>query len=107
HGTSVAALQRANRLNSTRLRIGQRLRIPGTAASPAMAHADPATHEREHRVVTGDNLWLLARRYGTSIDALASRNGLAHDATLHPGQRLRLPGSHAMRQAGPARANAL
>ena len=103
HGTSVAALQRANRLTSTRLRIGQRLSVPGSATSPAAVRAVASSGAREHRVVEGDNLWVLARRYGTNVDALASANDLPQDATLRPGQRLQLPGTRRARQAVPAR----
>lgn len=48
-----------------------------------------------HVVTAGDNLWVLARRYGTSVKALAAANGIAHNATLRLGQRLHVPGSSA------------
>ena len=43
----------------------------------------------EHKVKTGENLWLIARRYNTSVSHLMSINGLT-STIIHPGQRLNL-----------------
>ena len=45
---------------------------------------------RHHRVVPGDSLWRIARRYGTTLTALRRVNGLSSDR-LKVGQELRLP----------------
>jgi len=50
------------------------------------------------QVQEGDTLYSIARRYGVSISALIEVNGLAHGATIRPGQELNLPAG-----AGPAR----
>ncbi|GAV21910.1 C40 family peptidase [Carboxydothermus pertinax] len=42
-------------------------------------------------VKKGDNLWILARRYNTTVDAIKKANHLKTDA-LKPGQKLVLPG---------------
>jgi len=71
------------------------------AALPASARQDtpPEVLARSdapasiHVVAAGDSLWGLARRYGTSVNKLAAANGIAHNATLRLGQRLRMPGS--------------
>jgi nucleoid-associated protein YgaU len=49
-------------------------------------------------VQPGDSLWSLARRYGDPaayildrVDALARANHLAHNTSLIPGQKLRVP----------------
>jgi membrane-bound lytic murein transglycosylase D len=42
-------------------------------------------------VRAGDNLWLIARRLGIGLQALAKANGLRPGRLLHPGQVLRLP----------------
>ncbi|RMF83071.1 MAG: LysM peptidoglycan-binding domain-containing protein, partial [Nitrospirae bacterium] len=44
----------------------------------------------DYRVVAGDSLWSIARRYGLAVEELARWNGLSTRATLHPGQVLRL-----------------
>ena len=53
-----------------------------------MARADvaPGTEVR-HRVRSGDNLWLLASRYGTTVERIRADNGLRGNALL-PGQVL-------------------
>lgn len=44
----------------------------------------------DYRVVAGDSLWTIAQRYRLTVEALATWNGLSAEATLHPGQVLRL-----------------
>jgi hypothetical protein len=43
------------------------------------------------QVQEGDTLYSIARRYGVSAAALIETNGLAHSATIKPGQQLVLP----------------
>jgi cell wall-associated NlpC family hydrolase len=62
------------------------LTAPPTAASPTVA-SPPVVH----RVVQGDTLWSLARRYGTTPERLAAANGIRVDAILSVGQPLRIP----------------
>jgi membrane-bound lytic murein transglycosylase D len=85
HGVSVAALQEANALSGSTIRPGQALRIPGgTAPAPAAAEVV------EHVVAAGESLWGIARRYGTSIDAIQAANQLG-DRPIRPGQKLSVP----------------
>ncbi len=42
-------------------------------------------------IVAGDTLWDIARRFGTTVEALRRANGLTGDL-IFPGQRLSLPG---------------
>ncbi|WP_077177610.1 C40 family peptidase [Carboxydothermus islandicus] len=42
-------------------------------------------------VKSGDNLWLLARRYNTTVEAIKKANNLKSEA-LKPGQKLVIPG---------------
>ncbi|WP_245302932.1 M23 family metallopeptidase [Symbiobacterium terraclitae] len=46
---------------------------------------------RVHRVAEGETLFAIARRYGVTVAALQSHNGLASDL-IRPGQLLLLPG---------------
>jgi spore germination protein len=39
----------------------------------------------------GDTLWAIARRYGTTVRAIAAMNQLRVDRPLRVGQRLHLP----------------
>jgi len=58
------------------------------ASAPPVAAPEPAP--RYHRVASGDTLFALSRRYGSSVDELKRVNGLRGD-TIHVGQSLRIP----------------
>ena len=116
-GSSVAELQRANRLpRADRIYIGQRLRIPqrgagrsapapvqraaleppgatGAASSrPEVASsAGQATKETVHVVRRGESLHRIARKYGTSVQVLTAANNLRRPDLIHAGQRLVIP----------------
>ena len=98
YGTSIAAIVAANRIaDPSYLQVGQRLTIEPTAiaATPAAAApvqaAPPAASPRAHTVVAGENLTLIARRYGTSIAAIVAANRIADPSYLRVGQILTIP----------------
>lgn len=77
----------------TRARVlaGAALGVAVLGAAVAVP-ADPAG-DRVHRVVQGDTLGALARRYGVSVGALVTANGFPNDRVrLRLGQRLVVPG---------------
>lgn len=80
YGTTVDAIRRLNGLTGDALQIGQVLRIPVSQAQQYITYT----------VRSGDTLWLLANRYGTTVDAIKSMNGLTND-NLSIGQVLRIP----------------
>lgn len=80
YGTTVDAIKSLNGLTSNMLNIGQVLKIPAAAGSSYF----------EYAVRPGDTLWLLSRRYGTTVDAIKNLNGLTSDR-LEVGQILRIP----------------
>jgi LysM repeat protein len=86
-GTTTTALQRANGLRSTHLKIGQTLTLPSGGGGAAVAAATTTTY----RVRAGDNLWSISRRFGTSVAAIQTANGLRGSA-LKVGQVLTIPG---------------
>lgn len=43
-----------------------------------------------HEVATGHTLGAIAKRYGTTVEAIEQRNALAPGDLLHPGQKLRI-----------------
>lgn len=88
YGTTPKEIQSLNRLPTTRLSVGQSLRIPGSAASaPKEAAAEKPT---EYRVKKGDSLWKIAERYGTTTRAIQSLNRL-NSTRLSIGQVLKIP----------------
>lgn len=53
-----------------------------------------ATSGRVHRVSSGESLWTIARRHGTTVSSLTAYNGLSMDSPrLRVGQILKLPGA--------------
>lgn len=80
YGTTVDAIKSLNGLTSNMLNIGQVLKIPASAGGSYF----------EYAVRPGDTLWLLSRRYGTTVDAIKNLNGLTGDR-LDVGQILRIP----------------
>ncbi len=90
---SVRAIRRANKLHSSRIHPGQRLKIPIRSARPgraANARCGPV-----YIVRAGDTLGGIARRCRISEQRLLAYNHLSRAARLYVGQRLRIP-------AGPA-----
>ena len=82
YNTTVDELKRLNNLTSNLLSIGQVLKIPG----------EPISDEENiiYTVVAGDNLYQIARRYNTSVNAIKEANNLISDS-LSIGQKLIIP----------------
>lgn len=89
---SVDDLARMNDIaDPDRVRAGTRLRVRGEAA-PVADGPSPSPATSGVRVVhAGDTLWSIAVATGTTVDALASANGLRRDAILAIGRHIRVP----------------
>ncbi|HEY52631.1 MAG TPA: LysM peptidoglycan-binding domain-containing protein [Caldilineae bacterium] len=68
------------------LRVGQRLRIPNTAA-PKPTN----TGQRVHIVQPGETLSAIAVQYGVTPKAIAKANGLSNPSRIVSGQKLVIP----------------
>lgn len=89
HGIRLRDLQAANPgVDPRRMRIGSRLVVPLAGGARSAGTAPPGGGE--HVVRSGENLWLIARRYDTTVARLRSLNGLREGAVLQPGDRLRI-----------------
>jgi membrane-bound lytic murein transglycosylase D len=112
YGVPMGAIQDANGLRGSVIHPGDSLLIPAAAdgssatlaalAAPREDIANqlperqkPATPPRPkvHVVRSGDSLWSVSRKYGVSVPALASANGLSSSAGLVAGARLEIPGT--------------
>jgi len=88
YGVTVDALAAANGLsNASRIYAGQRLTIP-TAGTTGL----PPSSSGVHVVQRGENLFRIALRYGTTVQALAAANGIVNHSRVYVGQRLTIPG---------------
>jgi LysM repeat protein len=89
YGLSTSTLASLNGIGDpNRLRVGQRLRVSGSTAATAVGAGGSLTYT----VRSGDSLWRIASRHGTTVDRIRRDNGLRGNA-LHPGQRLRVSGA--------------
>jgi membrane-bound lytic murein transglycosylase D len=105
-GVPVTSLRRWNHLRGSRVRAGALLRVyvsvPGArfeqaatrrvhlTSTAAAVQGDPASG-RSYRVRPGDTLWSVARRFGTTAEALKRANPSLHGSRLRAGQRLWIP----------------
>lgn len=108
---SIEDIKNSNNLRRNAVRVGQQLRITTTApqsviendklasATKAPAATAPAKKETapkkslapsSHTVKKGETLSTIARRYGVTVAALKSANGMKND-NLQAGQKLKIP----------------
>lgn len=97
---AVARAQKKSRTSLTASRSGsngaKRSSVSRPEAKPAPAPVDSG---RTHRVAPGESYWLIANRYGTSVQALVALNGLERSHVLQPGELLSIPAGQKTRDA--------
>jgi membrane-bound lytic murein transglycosylase D len=91
--TSVGNIMRANNLRKSHYIVaGKTLKIPQRGSQPAATAAKSSSASRtQHVVRRGDSLWIIARRYGTTVKQIQATNHLP-STRLHIGQVLQIPG---------------
>jgi len=91
YGTTARAILEANQLKEhTILKVGQQLIIPLPVAdtptpTPTLT---PSPTPFLYTVRSGDNLSAIAKKFGTTVEALMQANGLTNASTLQVGTRL-------------------
>ncbi|MDR2079796.1 MAG: LysM peptidoglycan-binding domain-containing protein [Treponema sp.] len=76
------------------IRIGQRIRIPGTSGEVSRGTVSAASQEQtlvDHRVIRGETLYGIARQYGVSLQTLLGANNLSENYNLKAGDLLHIP----------------
>jgi len=71
-----------------------KIRLPSgmeDAAKEALKTVEPIDFPFKYKVVAGDSLWSISRRYGVSIDAICELNGIKENAILKIGKILYIP----------------
>ncbi len=108
YGVGSKSIETANPgVDSTKLKIGQKINIPaaaskpvksaeGTGGAPAAPDADGA-----YTVKSGDNLGSIAKRHGTTVAKIREANGLKSDQ-IKVGQKLKVPAGGAKKSSEPA-----
>ncbi len=86
YGTTVSVIADLNKIqNPDLIYPGQVLKItPGTGAGGSAGDTVRYTVRR------GDTLWAIARRYGTTVSAIADLNNIQNPDLIYPGQVLRI-----------------
>lgn len=108
YGTTVNAVLTANGLDrSSVIYPGQTLTVAAAASASAPAPAStpapaPAPTQAAHTVVAGDTIFALAKKYGTSVDAILAANGMDRSSIIYPGQTLALTAAAPAAPAAPA-----
>ncbi|MCR4427629.1 MAG: LysM peptidoglycan-binding domain-containing protein [Firmicutes bacterium] len=93
-GTTVDAIARANPgVVPQQLRVGQRICIPVAAPAPPPPAPGPpgCPGGRFYIIRPGDTFYALARRFGTTVDAIARANPGVVPQQLRVGQRICIP----------------
>lgn len=87
YGTSISRLKRLNNIHRSKIYIGQRLRMSGSGASRQVS--SHSSKYSKHRVRRGENLSVIANKYGMSIGRLKRINRI-HNSKIMIGQRLKV-----------------
>ncbi|WP_163100472.1 LysM peptidoglycan-binding domain-containing protein [Peribacillus alkalitolerans] len=85
YNVTTQAIIDANKIDPSNLQVGQKLVIP--TATPTPQPTQPMTYT----VVSGDTLWKIAQKFGTTIDAIATLNQLDSAKPLLVGQTIKIP----------------
>ncbi|RKX21777.1 MAG: hypothetical protein DRP35_03510 [Candidatus Zixiibacteriota bacterium] len=98
-GTSVSELRRNNYIErGSRIYVGQKLKIPSSAknlknksyanSKKVYASTPLKSKSSNYTVRSGDTLWDIARKYGTTTGKIRRLNGLGRSSRIYPGQQL-------------------
>ena len=91
YGVSMSTLREMNTLKRDVVWVGQRLKVPASAAASRTTRATPRGVVR-HKVVVGDSLTGIAAHYGVSPKAIMQTNNLK-STNVMLGQNLKIPAS--------------
>lgn len=86
NNVTVSDLKTLNNLSSNTLQIGQLLKLPTASDS----NDDNEQAQNIYTVKKGDSLWVIANRFGTTVDSIKKANNLSTN-NLSIGQKLIIP----------------
>ena len=97
-GTRVDILLAVNQLNGTQIIAGDSLLVPRTEDLSRLVNLDRTAQSNRlilpvpeiYIVRRGDNLWSIARKFDLRSAEIASKNGIAINSILQPGQIIKL-----------------
>jgi len=98
YNVSMRAIAEANPgVDPTRLKIGQKIKIPAPASAPSASTSSNGSvpsngGEKTYTVKSGDTLWKIAKDHGVTEKALRTANNLK-TTQIKVGQKLKIPAS--------------
>ena len=100
-GTTVAAIQTANGLTTTTVKIGQVLIIPGgsSTTAPAAISSAAGASSGTYTVQSGDNLYRIALKFGITVAAIQAANGMT-TTTVRVALKMQTPGPQGRSKTG-------
>jgi len=111
NGVSLKALKEANPgVEPTKLKVGQKLAIPGGGTAAPTTAGDTASPGsgmggETYTVKSGDSLTKIAKSHGTTVKAIEAENGLP-TTKIKVGQKLKIPAKAEAAAPAPAPAPA-
>ncbi|PHR22838.1 MAG: lytic transglycosylase [Fluviicola sp.] len=90
YGMSVRELQRINGLNSTRIYVGQRLKVKQGTGTVTATNKTPAATKKYYSVRSGDTFGKIAQRHRLSQSQLKRLNPRINIERLRIGQKIRV-----------------
>lgn len=92
-GVTADAIRSANGIVGDNIVVGQQLIIPVAPAAPAPGAGAPRTPGTVivHIVQPGENLFRIALRYDTTVEAITQANGISNPWFIYVGQQLNIP----------------
>jgi LysM repeat protein len=93
-GVTVDQLKRWNNRRGNLIHPGDKLVIYGDSSVVDVPDVDQPAHNLvRHTVRRGDAPYVIAQRYGVSLDSLLAANGLTRSSRIYPGDVLLVPGA--------------
>ena len=83
YGTTTEKIQKANNLHTTKLHIGQTLKIPENNKD-----RQPGVACKTYNVKSGDSPFIIAKRHNMRLERFLSLNCLTPRSKIYPGQTL-------------------
>ncbi len=95
-GTSSTKIKKDNKLKSSNVRVGQKLKISGAKSSGKKSSSGKSSKksskkERTYKVKPGESLLGIALKHNTTVSAMQKKNGMGSSTSLKMGQTLKIP----------------